>query len=191
MNPTDDGGTVPFDDGLTDTIIGLDENGRPYPIGKLDAHRVSTRHLAVSVFLMQGEKLLLQRRAAGKYHAPLLWANTACSHPLWGEAPEACAERTLRRELGFTVSIRQFAVTHYEARVGALFENETVHCYRGELDPGFVPPAPDGNEVDALRWSTFDELKTEVASAPDLYAPWFRIYVQSGIVDRLVSSAIY
>lgn len=188
MTVLDEGG-VPFDDGLSDTIIGLDDNDHPYPIGKLDAHRVSTRHLAISVFLMRGEKLLLQRRAAGKYHAPLLWANTACSHPLWGETPEACAERTLRRELGFSVPISRFAITHYEAPVGALFENETVHCFRGELDADFVPPAPDGNEVDALRWSTLDEIKADMANAPDLYTPWFGIYVRTGITERLGSSA--
>lgn len=182
------GSAASFDDGLADTIIGLGDDDRPYPIVKLDAHRQSTRHLAISVFLTQGEKLLLQRRAAGKYHAPLLWANTACSHPLWGETPEACVARTLQRELGFCVPVRQFALTHYETQVGDLFENETVHCYQAALAPDVQLPTPNRDEVDALRWASLAEIKTDLAANPHLYAPWFRIYAETGILDRVVAS---
>jgi len=75
-------------------------NGVLTPVGKLEAHQRGLRHKAVSVFVLCGDDLLIQRRAMGKYHTPGLWANTCCTHPHWGEAPEACAQRRLRQELG-------------------------------------------------------------------------------------------
>ncbi|MFN4172512.1 MAG: isopentenyl-diphosphate delta-isomerase, partial [Pseudorhodobacter sp.] len=55
------------------------------PLDKLDVHRRGLRHLAVSVFVLSAGKVLIQQRAAGKYHTPNLWANTCCTHPHWGE----------------------------------------------------------------------------------------------------------
>ena len=66
------------------------------PVEKLDVHRRGLRHMAVSVFVMRVDHVLLQKRAAEKYHTPGLWANTCCSHPRWGEAPLDCGNRRLR-----------------------------------------------------------------------------------------------
>ena len=75
-------------------------DGRLVPVDKLEVHRRGLRHPAVSVFLLDGERTLIQRRALGKYHTPGLWANACCTHPRWGEEPAACALRRLREELG-------------------------------------------------------------------------------------------
>jgi isopentenyl-diphosphate Delta-isomerase len=77
-------------------------DGRLQPFGKLEAHRRGLRHKAVSVFVMEGARVLIQKRAAGKYHTPGLWANTCCTHPRWDEEPATCAVRRLREELGIT-----------------------------------------------------------------------------------------
>ena len=53
--------------------------------GKLEAHQKSLLHRAFSVFLYRGDEMLIQKRAAGKYHSAGLWANTCCSHPRVGE----------------------------------------------------------------------------------------------------------
>ena len=70
------------------------------PVEKLEVHQRGLRHLAVSVFVMNGDRTLLQRRALGKYHTPGLWTNTCCTHPRWGEAAADCAARRLEEELG-------------------------------------------------------------------------------------------
>ena len=70
------------------------------PVEKLEAHLKGLRHKAVSVFVIAGGEVLIQRRALGKYHTPGLWANTCCTHPEWGETAAACAVRRLREELG-------------------------------------------------------------------------------------------
>ena len=74
-------------------------NGTLMPVEKLEVHRRGLRHRAVSVFVMDGTKVLIQQRAMGKYHTPGLWANTCCTHPEWGEEPAICAVRRLREEL--------------------------------------------------------------------------------------------
>ena len=83
------------------------------PVEKLEAHLKGLRHKAVSVFVIAGGEVLIQRRALGKYHTPGLWANTCCTHPEWGETAAACAVRRLREELGITAVVP-------EARVAAM-----------------------------------------------------------------------
>ena len=43
---------------------------------KMDVHKKGLLHRAFSVFLFNGDRLLIQRRAEGKYHSAGLWANT-------------------------------------------------------------------------------------------------------------------
>ncbi len=85
----------------TTELIPAWKDGVLVPVEKLEVHRSGLRHKAVSVFVMQGDQVLIQRRALSKYHTPGLWANTCCTHPLWDEAPADCAIRRLREEMGF------------------------------------------------------------------------------------------
>src|SRR5262245_54825248 len=69
---------------------------------RMRAHREGLRHRAFSIFVFdRAGRLLLQRRAAGKYHSGGLWSNTCCSHPLPGESVLDAAHRRLREEMGF------------------------------------------------------------------------------------------
>ena len=94
-------------------------NGTLTPVDKLEVHRRGLRHMAVSVFVMDGNRTLLQRRALGKYHTPGRWTNTCCTHPFWGEDPAGCAARRLREELGIAdLTLRRAGGTEYKAEVG-------------------------------------------------------------------------
>ena len=63
-------------EGTTGIMLPAWVDGTLQPVEKLEAHERGLRHKAVSVFVMDGERLLLQRRALGKYQTPGLWANT-------------------------------------------------------------------------------------------------------------------
>ena len=52
-----------------EVITAIKENGDLYPISKWEAHIRSMPHLAVSVFLFNRGRLLLQQRADSKYHS--------------------------------------------------------------------------------------------------------------------------
>lgn len=154
------------------------ENGELVPRDKLDVHLRGLRHPAVSVFLIDGPRLLIQRRALGKYHTPGLWANACCTHPAWGEAPEACAARRLREELGVTgVALEPRGEIEYRAEVGGgMVEHELVRLFTGLWRPG-LEIRPDPAEVMDWRWITLPALGAEIDRTPERFTPWLRLYL--------------
>lgn len=148
------------------------------PVEKLAAHRMGLRHKAVSVFVMDGPRVLLQKRAAGKYHTPGLWTNTCCTHPAWDEPPAACAVRRLGEELGITgLSLGHRGQVEYRAEVGGgLVEHEVVEIFTADTDATLsFEPNPD--EVEEVRWCAIGTLRDEIAARPGDFTPWLRIYL--------------
>lgn len=159
-------------------IPAVAEDGSLFPIEKMQAHVSGQLHLAVSVFVFDGDHLLLQRRARGKYHCGGLWANTCCTHPHWQETLEACAARRLAEELGFSLPLARHQTIDYAADVGnGLREHERVTLFSATADRHTLTLAPDPDEVEETRWVAQDELAREVKSAPQRYTPWLRIYL--------------
>lgn len=152
--------------------------GRLVPVDKLEVHRRGLRHPAVSVFVLDGARTLIQRRALAKYHTPGLWANACCTHPRWGEPPAACAARRLREELGIVgLTLVPRDRVAYRAEVGGgMVEHEDVALLTAEAGPG-LPLAPDPAEVMAVRWIGLDALRAEIAAEPSAFTPWLRIYL--------------
>jgi isopentenyl-diphosphate delta-isomerase len=164
----------------TPTIIpAIAADGSLYPIEKIYAHRQGAFHLAVSIFVLDGDKLLIQRRADSKYHCGGQWANTCCSHPYWGESLGDCAHRRLKEELGFSVRLAERRTVEYAADVGGgLREHEKVTMYAAEVDRESIEIRPDPEEVAEVRWVTPTELHEAMSQAPENFTPWFRIYVE-------------
>lgn len=171
--------TVPVEGVKQTSIIpGIATDGGLYPIEKMEAHRQGALHLAVSAFVMSGDALLLQRRALTKYHCGGLWANTCCSHPHWGEVPAESAARRLHEELGVTLALRACNIVEYKARVtDGLWEHERVHIFRGDA-AATIEMKPDPAEVLETRWANIQELRQDARVSPEIYAPWFRIYLE-------------
>ena len=153
-------------------------NGELTPVEKLDAHERGLKHKAISVFVMNKGRVLIQQRAMDKYHTPGLWANTCCTHPEWDESDVDCAVRRLDEELGIKGIYPSYKDTiEYRADVGeGLIEHEIVAV--------FVADAPDDlnvtlnpEEVMAIRWVDFYDLAAEVERHPEKFTPWLRIYL--------------
>ncbi len=140
---------------------------------KLDAHRRALLHRAFSVFVFDtAGRLLLQRRADGKYHSGGLWTNTCCGHPRPDEGLIDAAKRRMREEMGFDCALEPVGSLHYRLPViGDLTEHEFDHLLCGWCE---TDPQPDPQEVSAWRRITWPELIAEMAAAPDAFTPWLR-----------------
>lgn len=153
-------------------------DGALVPLDKLEVHLRGIKHRAVSVFVMAGDLILLQRRALGKYHTPGLWANTCCTHPLWGEAPRDCAMRRLEQELGITgLDPVWTQEVEYCATVGGgMTEHEVVDLFVAEA-PTDLAFAANPTEVMETVWMSREALEADIAARPEAYTPWLRIYM--------------
>ncbi len=160
-------------------IPAWDEDGTLRPVDKLEVHRRGLRHKAISVFVTEGDRVLMQRRALGKYHTPGLWTNTCCTHPHWGEAHLDCATRRLEEEMGITgLPLSHVAEIEYRADVGGgLVEHELVQVYTARAMPD-LPVAPDPDEVADTDWISLAALVALIERFPERFTPWLRIYLR-------------
>lgn len=154
-----------------DEVVGYGE--------KLDVHHKGLLHRAFSIFVFndQGE-LLIQQRAASKYHEPGRWANTCCGHPFPGEASDNAATRRLFEELGFECPLVPLTHIYYKADLAnGMIEHEYVHAFKGQYNG--APIRRDPNEVDEIQWVKGEFLKQDLVAYPHKYAPWFAHYIKN------------
>ncbi len=152
----------------------VDEDGNTIGTAeKLSAHQAPGQlHRAFSVFLFDEQgRLLLQRRALGKYHSPGVWSNTCCGHPYPGEAPFAAAARRVWEELGVSPSLMAEAGTvrynHPDPESG-LVEQEFNHLFVGMVQSSL---RPDPEEVGETAFVTPEDLLVRHEQGP--FSAWF------------------
>ena len=142
-------------------------------MGKLRAHQEGALHRAFSVFLFDDQgRVLLQRRAAGKYHSAGLWTNTCCSHPRPQETIIDAAKRRLMEEMGIATEVEhRFHFIYRAALDNGLQEHELDHVLFGR----FAGPAiPDPKEVGDWKYVSADALDEELKNHPHRYTVWLR-----------------
>lgn len=139
---------------------------------KSSVHRDGVLHRAISVFVFNSlGDLLLQRRAAGKYHSAGLWSNTCCSHPRPGERPHAAAIRRLEEEMGLRLPLTYAFSFLYRAELGdGVCEHELDHVFVGATDRA---PEPEPEEVVEWRWASPSAVETELREEPEAFTAWF------------------
>jgi isopentenyl-diphosphate Delta-isomerase len=160
---------------MEDQVILVDRHDNPIgTAGKLAAHQSGRLHRALSVFVFDPSgRLLLQRRAATKYHSGGLWSNTCCSHSRPGERTAAAAQRRLREEMGMECELTEEFSFVYRAELGnGLIEHEYDHVFFG-FHGG--EPVLDPNEADDARWVDLHDLAEEVRRRPEAYTFWLAV----------------
>ncbi|MFK5879770.1 MAG: isopentenyl-diphosphate Delta-isomerase [Flavobacteriaceae bacterium] len=141
---------------------------------KMEAHEKAMLHRAFSVFTFNKKgELLMQQRAASKYHSPLLWTNTCCSHQRDGESNIEAGKRRLQEEMGFVCDLKEVFSFVYKAPFdNGLTEHELDHVMVGAFNKN---PIINREEVENFKWMTVEDVKRDMASHPEIYTAWFRI----------------
>ena len=155
-------------------VILVDEEDKEVGVmEKMDAHRKGMLHRAFSIFIFNDDReLLLQKRAAGKYHSAGMWTNSCCGHPRPGENISDAASRRLHEELNFTADLTsQFSFIYQFAFNKNLSEHEVDHVYFGTYNG---PIEPDPIEISAVNWLSIDKIYQLLKSEPQNFTYWFR-----------------
>lgn len=141
---------------------------------KMEAHEKAVLHRAFSVFIFNKKnELMLQQRAAHKYHSPLLWANTCCSHQRDGETNIEAGKRRLQEEMGFVTDLEDTISFIYKAPFdNGLTEHEFDHVLIGKYEDA---PTINPDEVAAWKWMPLEDVKADILKQPELYTAWFKI----------------
>ena len=152
-------------------------NERDEEIGlmpKMEAHEKAVLHRAFSVFVLNKKgELMLQQRAADKYHSPLLWTNTCCSHQRKGESNLEAGKRRLQEEMGFSCELKELFSFIYKAPFdNGLTEHELDHVMIGHYEDA---PVINRDEVEDFKWMTLSNVKNDIATNPSNYTAWFKI----------------
>ncbi|HVX48767.1 MAG TPA: isopentenyl-diphosphate Delta-isomerase [Chitinophagaceae bacterium] len=141
---------------------------------KLQAHRLGLLHRAFSIFIFNSQgHLLMQKRAAGKYHSAGKWSNTCCSHPLPGEDVFDAAERRLAEEMGLHCKLHfVFKFTYFAHVSEDLAEHEIDHVFFGFCDS---KPLLNPAEVSFFKYMPMETLRVDVERQPAMYTKWLNI----------------
>ena len=141
---------------------------------KMEAHEKAVLHRAFSVFVFNTKnELMLQQRAAHKYHSPLLWTNTCCSHQRDGESNIEAGTRRLKEEMGFTTDLKETTSFIYKAPFdNGLTEHELDHIMLGYYEN---EPIINKQEVEDWKWMPLEDVKHDINVHPEQYTAWFKI----------------
>jgi isopentenyl-diphosphate delta-isomerase len=152
-----------------DEVLGLME--------KMQAHENGILHRAFSVFLYNSKgEMLLQKRAAEKYHSPNQWTNACCSHPRIEETYEQAAKRRIKEELGIDCELEEKFWFIYKADVGQnLWEHELDHVFVGNYEGEFNL---NKEEVAEVRYISLENLNIELENNPENFTEWFKIILE-------------
>lgn len=178
---------------MKERCIQVDEKDRVVgPVSKKYAHwHDGILHRAFSVFLFNSKnELLMQKRSQEKITFPNYWANTCCSHPLYGEEEmqdgigvKKAAIRKLEHELG--IPLTTFDVNSFQYVASVLykassdenwteFEMDHILLARGDVNIQVNP-----NEVAEYAYLSRKALDALLKKEDRLLSPWFRLIARS------------
>lgn len=141
---------------------------------KIEAHKKALLHRAFSIFIFNSKgELLLQQRAAHKYHSPQLWTNTCCSHQRPNESTIDAANRRLKEEMGMNCELKEAFTFKYKTPFdNGLTEHEFDHVLIGSTD---TEPEINKDEVMSFEYKSLSVIESEILSHPENFTSWFKI----------------
>ena len=158
-------------------LILVDDND--FEVGISEKHTAHQNgghlHRSFSVLLFNNKKeLLIHQRSSIKYHTPMLWTNTCCSHPMPGESITNAVKRRLVDELGWSFSCEEIFSFIYRAELEkGMVEHEYDHVFVGICD-NVSALNINQDEISDIKWVSISEVCADIEKKPNNYTPWFK-----------------
>ncbi|MTI38678.1 isopentenyl-diphosphate Delta-isomerase [Fulvivirga lutimaris] len=142
-------------------------------LDKMEAHFEGVLHRAFSVLVYNSKgEMLIQKRAADKYHSGGLWTNACCSHQHPGESSEVAAKRRLKEEIGLEANPEFLYKFIYKAELdNNLTEFEYDHVLTCITDD---KPVLNPAEVEDFQYVDIKSLMLDIQQNPTNYTFWFK-----------------
>lgn len=173
---------------MTDNVILVDERDNELgSMEKMEAHRAGVLHRAFSVLLFNSNgEVLLQQRAANKYHSAGLWTNTCCSHPKPSEKMENAVRRRLMEEMGVDAQPEfAYKFLYKVALDNNLVEHELDHVYVGKFNG---MPEINAAEVASWKFERVSSIREDMKRNPDAYTHWFKLIMNHPELEGSIPS---
>lgn len=168
-------------------LLWVDENDRIIGYGgKMETHVKEQLHRAFSLFIFNqyDNKLLIHKRARGKYHSGGLWTNSCCSHPRKDEELREAVIRRVKEELGLELREEELTLSksgglievdkfQYYQKFGNCAENEIDHVFYLLINKPEVLLKLDADEIEEVRWVSEQELIIWMEKKPENFTAWF------------------
>ena len=135
---------------MEDLLVLIDRDDRVLgSCPKLSAHTQKLLHRAFSIFIYdpKTDRILLQKRALGKYHSGGLWSNSCCSHPRYGEPYAVALARRQAQELGITIPEQKAQILLLPGGSDDLLTGEGALPLRADFQPMSGETGPVHSDV--------------------------------------------
>lgn len=153
-----------------DNVVGYEEvekaHKNPVPL-----------HRAISILIVNGDKMLITKRAGMKKTWPNFWSNAVCTNVFLNESYEEAAKRRVKEELGLEgIILKKLFKFVYEAKSDEVWgEHEMDQVFVCEHDGDFHH---ERAEITDCRWIERSDLLKSIKVQPEKYTPWFKIIIK-------------
>lgn len=171
-----------------DYVILVDEHDNETgTMEKMEAHQKGLLHRAFSIVIFNSKgEMLLQQRAAEKYHSGGLWTNACCSHPQPGETLEEAGKRKLLQEMGFVCDLNYSHKFIYKVELdNHLTEYEWDYVLIGYYDGA---PSVNPDEAQSWKYQSLESIRKDAEQNPDTYTCWFKLMLKQPELSTLLST---
>jgi isopentenyl-diphosphate Delta-isomerase len=173
---------------MSDMVIMVDELDQEIgQLEKLEAHQTGVLHRAFSVLIFNTKgEMLLQKRAAHKYHSAGLWTNACCSHPRPNEDMLSAVQRRLREEMDIKTDVSFAYKFIYQTPLdNNLIEHELDYVFVGQYNQ---EPNINTNEVADWRFASIQSIREDIRTHPDHYTHWFKLIIHHNEFERIIAA---
>lgn len=171
---------------MNDLVILVDENDNEIGyLDKLEAHKKGMLHRAFSVLIFNSaDQLLLQKRAANKYHSAGLWTNTCCSHPKPNERMVDAVQRRLQEEMGIACETNFAYKFLYQTKLEhGLTEHELDYVFIGICDD---KPVINSSEVSDWKFISLADIRRDLIKNSEAYTFWFKEIINHPMLESFI-----